>query len=111
MRLGDGTPSVLAFECNPGMLATMTYFFHPNGTSYALVFSGYTGYLRGFELQDERSHGLRRLRIQNHQSCCDHSVEFLDYDGSHYRCVADAEEIFDLRNQMSFTISRCYSGV
>ena len=101
--LGDGAPSLLAVECEPAMLSTLTYLFHSEGGSYRLVYSGYAGYLRGLELQDERSHGLRRLRVQTHTSCCEHPVSYLDYDGTHYRAVACADEVFRDEKHMEFT--------
>lgn len=105
--LGDGRPALLAFECHPPMLSTLTYLFHPGDGSYRVVFSGATGYLRGLELQDERAHGLRRLRIQNHSSCCEHPVSYLDFDGTHYRAVACADEVFRDEKHMEFTFNAC----
>ena len=76
------------------MLGNELFLFHPEGHAYRLVMQHNIGYLRGIELQDERAHGLLRLRLQEHGSCCEHYVTFLDYDGVRYREVAKGNERF-----------------
>jgi uncharacterized protein len=91
--LGDVHDSILARECTPGPTVAKTFLFHPStGGSYTLVFKGPAGYTRTLELQDPRSQGLHRLRVQTRVGPMESTVRYLDYDGTAYRCVAQGDE-------------------
>jgi uncharacterized protein len=91
--LGDVRDSILARECNAGPTTAKTYLFHPaTGGGFTLVFNGPAGYTRTLELQDPRSRGLHRLRVQTRVGPMESTVRYLDYDGTAYRCIAQGDE-------------------
>ncbi len=58
------------------------------------VFKGVAGYLRPLELLSPPRGGLPLLRTQQHDSCCEHSVDFFAFDGKSYKELRSCKQLY-----------------
>jgi len=94
LDLGDGRASYLGYSCDEHPHFDDHFIvFHAEGRSYATVLTLPSVYVynifTGFQLV--RSHGLRRIEVSTRSSCCDHKVDFYDFDGRQYRPVVNLD--------------------
>jgi hypothetical protein len=62
---------------------------------WRIILQDYAGYLRGFDVAGATHNGLPILRIQQHASCCEHDVEYFQYDGHEYRSRRQCTQLYD----------------
>ncbi|WP_152027236.1 hypothetical protein [Brucella pituitosa] len=69
-------------------------FMHNKEGGWDEIFKGYAGYLRPLELLSPPQGGLPLLRTQQHDSCCEHSVEFFVFDGKSYQKLRSCRQVY-----------------
>lgn len=62
---------------------------------WRIILQDYAGYLRGFDVAGATHAGLPILRIQQHASCCEHDVQYFQYDGKKYQSRRECTQLYD----------------
>jgi uncharacterized protein len=92
--LGDGARSLVATSCHVCLDGEGVVILHPEGSTYRPLLKIPECYVSSiFEgLQDERSHGLRRIVTLSREAADEHSLSLFDFDGAIYRHRAELVE-------------------
>lgn len=62
---------------------------------WRIILQDYAGYVRGFDVARASHNGLPVLRIQQHASCCEHDVQYFEYDGNTYQPYQQCTQLYD----------------